>query len=106
LNQWTKLNGIKDYRFTSWANTYTCDPLVYFEPTCVEQLKEIVELAAKNEKRIKVVGCGHSYRGIQASNDYMISMKCMNSILEVKLNKFLPFKVICLLQLMTKTVFF
>jgi len=42
-------------------------------------------LAAAREKRktVKVVGCGHSFNDIACTDDYMISLKQMNRVIEV-----------------------
>jgi len=39
--------------------------------------------ARENEKTVKVVGCGHSFNDIACTDDYMISLKKMNRIIEV-----------------------
>ncbi len=78
------INGIKGKRFTNWAKTFSCDPTLYFEPKTVDELKEILKLADSNEKTIKIVGFGHSPSSIACTNDYMISLKYFDRILEVR----------------------
>ena len=62
-NKSIKLNGIPNYVFKDWSNVTSCSPLLYFEPDSVEQLKEILRLADTNNKKLKIVGEGHSWSG-------------------------------------------
>jgi L-gulonolactone oxidase len=57
--------------------------LLYFEPKTVDEIKEILKLADVNDKKVKVVGHGHSPSNIACTDDYMILMKNFNRILDV-----------------------
>ena len=57
--------------------------MLYFEPKTVDEIKEILKLADVNDKKVKVVGHGHSPSNIACTDDYMISMKNFNRILDV-----------------------
>lgn len=85
------MNGIKGKCFTNWANTFSCEPQLYFEPKNVDELKDILKLAQVNEKKVKVVGFGHSPSSIACTNDYMVSLKYFDRILEVRLAAFIRF---------------
>jgi L-gulonolactone oxidase len=80
--------GIKNWRFLNWAETYSCTPLIYFEPNNVDELREILRMAEANKKKLRVVGVGHSPSSIACSNDYMVSLKKFNKIIDV--NQFCP----------------
>jgi len=43
----------------------------------------VLEKARLDKKTVKVVGCGYSFNGINCTDDYMISMKNVNKIIEV-----------------------
>ena len=78
------LNGLKNHQFKNWAETYSCSPSLYFEPNTYDELKEIIELAKSNEKKIRCVGCGHSPSDIACTKDYMVSLNKLNRILDVR----------------------
>ena len=75
--------GIKGKCFQNWAQTYKCYPERYFEPRTFEEVKDILSSAVANEKRVKIVGIGHSPSNIACTNDYMISFKNLNKIIDV-----------------------
>lgn len=77
------LNGVRNYHFENWAQTHSCDPLLYFEPNTFDEVREIVELAKSNEKKLKCVGCGHSPSEIACTSDYMISLNKLNRIIDI-----------------------
>ncbi|NP_001088534.1 uncharacterized protein LOC495407 [Xenopus laevis] len=79
--------GRGGYKFENWAQTYGSSPELYFQPTCVEEIKEILDLARQRSKRVKVVGGGHSPSDIACTDDFMIRMDKMNRILKVDKEK-------------------
>ncbi len=58
-------------------------PSLYFEPKSLNELKDILKNAEANKKKIRVVGCGHSPSAICCTNDFMVSLKHFNKILDV-----------------------
>jgi L-gulonolactone oxidase len=55
-------------------------------PRCFANLSstlQIIHLAAKKNKHIKVVGSGHSPSDLACTNDYMISIHKLNRVLSV-----------------------
>lgn len=75
--------GIKGKRITNWSGTYSCTPEQYFEPECEEDLLEILDLARTGKKTVRVMGCGQSPSDLPFTNDYLISMKKFDNVLEV-----------------------
>ncbi|GAB5593902.1 D-arabinono-1 [Umbelopsis nana] len=73
----------ENFHFRNWASTYGCFPELYFEPSTEDQVIEIVQAAAKNNKHIKVVGSGHSPSDLACTNDYMINIHKLNRVLFV-----------------------
>ena len=69
--------------FRNWADTFGCQPELYFEPKDVEEVREIVLLAKANGKKVRVLGKGHSPSDLCFTNDYLISLKNINRILAV-----------------------
>ncbi|KAJ2964478.1 hypothetical protein NQZ79_g617 [Umbelopsis isabellina] len=75
------------HQFRNWANTFGCSPELYFEPCTEREIVEIIQLATKNKKGIKVVGSGHSPSDLALTNDYMISIHKLNRLLAVDKDK-------------------
>ncbi|XP_018423978.1 PREDICTED: L-gulonolactone oxidase-like [Nanorana parkeri] len=76
--------GRAGFKFQNWAQTYGSNPELYFQPTCAEEVKEILDLARQRSKRVKVVGGGHSPSDIACTDDFMIRLDKMNKVLKVK----------------------
>ncbi|MEE6515876.1 hypothetical protein FKM82_025008 [Ascaphus truei] len=79
--------GCGGFKFQNWAETYGSSPELYFQPTCVEEIKEILDLARQRSKRVKVVGAGHSPSNIACTDDFMIRMDKMNKIIKMDKEK-------------------
>ncbi|XP_050804836.1 L-gulonolactone oxidase [Gopherus flavomarginatus] len=77
------VHGQGGFKFQNWARTYGSSPELSFQPTSVEEIKEILDLARQRSKRVKVVGGGHSPSDIACTDDFMVQMGKMNKILKV-----------------------
>ncbi|XP_062504109.1 L-gulonolactone oxidase-like [Corticium candelabrum] len=77
------MEGRKGYKFLNWARTYSCTPLLYFEPSTLQEIQELLGRAKRERKHVKVAGCGHSPSDIACTTDYMISLRKFNRVLEV-----------------------
>ncbi|XP_067394275.1 L-gulonolactone oxidase isoform X2 [Emydura macquarii macquarii] len=77
------VHGQGGVKFQNWARTYGSSPELYFQPTSVEEIKEILDMARQRSKRVKVVGGGHSPSDIACTDDFMVQMGKMNKILQV-----------------------
>jgi hypothetical protein len=76
-------NGVSGMLIENWSKTFSCKPELYFEPKSVDEIKEILNLAKINKKKIKIIGAGHSPSSIALSNDYLISLKHLRNVLSV-----------------------
>nr|AGQ16462.1 gulonolactone oxidase [Fluvitrygon signifer] len=81
------VQGIEGYKFWNWAETYACQPELYFEPSSVEEVRQILELAKKRSKRVKIVGCGHSPSDIVCTDGYLIRLNHLNKMQKVDKEK-------------------
>ncbi|XP_020839638.1 L-gulonolactone oxidase isoform X2 [Phascolarctos cinereus] len=81
------VHGHKGFKFRNWAKTYGCHPEMYFQPTCVEEVKQVLDLARQQNKRVKATGGGHSPSDIACTDGFMIHMGKMNRILKVDKEK-------------------
>ncbi|KAM4680648.1 L-gulonolactone oxidase-like isoform 1-T1 [Amazona ochrocephala] len=82
-----QVHGQGGVKFQNWAKTYGCSPELYFQPTSVEEIREILDMARQRNKRVKVVGGGHSPSDIACTDDFMIQMGKMNRVLKVDKEK-------------------
>lgn len=81
------VHGYKGVKFQNWARTYGCYPEMYYQPTSVEEIREVLALARQQNKRVKVVGGGHSPSDIACTDGFMIHMGKMNRVLKVDMEK-------------------
>uniref|UniRef100_A0A8U7MNP3 L-gulonolactone oxidase n=1 Tax=Corvus moneduloides TaxID=1196302 RepID=A0A8U7MNP3_CORMO len=82
-----QVQGQGGVKFQNWAGTYGSSPELFFRPRSVDEIREILELARQRDKRVKVVGGGHSPSDIACSEDFMIHMGKINRILQVDKDK-------------------
>ncbi|NWI14975.1 GGLO oxidase, partial [Crypturellus soui] len=82
-----QVHGQGGVKFQNWAKTYGSSPELYFQPTSVEEIREILDMARQRNKRVKVVGGAHSPSDIACTDDFMIQMGKMNRILKVDKEK-------------------
>ncbi|XP_071482487.1 L-gulonolactone oxidase-like [Diadema antillarum] len=74
---------MEGYTFQNWAQTFSCQPELYFEPDNVEELKQILARAREEGKRVKVCGSRHSPSDIACTTGFMINMKNISRVISV-----------------------
>lgn len=73
-------------KFTNWGQTYTCTPLVVFEPETEYQCELILELARREGKVVRAAGVGHSPSDLACTRGYLLRTDKLNSVVEVSLD--------------------
>ncbi|KAK3727192.1 hypothetical protein RRG08_047485 [Elysia crispata] len=73
--------------FNNWSKTYYYTPELYFEPKTTEEIKQILCYASEKGKKVKTVGCGHSFSDLACTTDFMISMARYNRVLKIDKEK-------------------
>jgi L-gulonolactone oxidase len=73
-------------RFTNWGQTYTCTPLVVFEPETEYQCELILELARREGQVVRAVGVGHSPSDLACTRGYLLRTDKLNAVVEVRLD--------------------
>lgn len=72
----------------TWANTYQCSPQFYFQPKTLEDIKNIVNNARKLNKKLMVVGSGHSPSDLtiisNPFNEWYVNLDKFNKLLDEK----------------------
>ncbi|KAG7192069.1 D-arabinono-1,4-lactone oxidase [Scheffersomyces spartinae] len=74
--------ALKSFHRT-WAGTFYCKPEAYFQPTNVEEIKELVNQARINHKTIMTVGSGHSPSDLTMTNEWLCNLDKFNRVLKV-----------------------
>ena len=69
-----------------WMNrgrNLRCVPARHYEPTTVAELQEIVALARREGRKVRVVGDSHSWSPLCVTDDYLVSIRGLRRILSI-----------------------
>lgn len=70
--------------YSNWDGIKTCTPTGYFTPTNEGEISHLVKYSASTGTRVKVVGGGLSFSGVQMTEGgYIISLDKMSNILNI-----------------------
>ena len=72
-----------EMKWTNWAGNQTATPAAFVKPRGKDELSAIVRRAAAMSRRVKVVGAGHSFTDIAATDGVLISLDNHNRVLDV-----------------------
>ena len=67
--------------WTNWAGNQACAPYAQERPASEADLVQIVKTAAANERRVKVVGAGHSFTGIACTDGHLVDLSSYGRVL-------------------------
>src|SRR3954464_1172925 len=65
----------------NWARNQACAPFAQERPASESELVEIVKVAASGERRVKVVGAGHSFTGIACTDGHLVELSDYGRVL-------------------------
>ncbi|RIB23145.1 hypothetical protein C2G38_2139898 [Gigaspora rosea] len=71
---------IKNKTWTSYNGAVHLSPDAIFEPTTLEELIDIVNLARINNKTIRCAGEGHTGSSLSVTKDYLVVVKKLNKV--------------------------
>lgn len=71
-------------RFYNWSKTFTCSPLITFEPSNVEECRLVFELARREDRTVRIVGAGLSPSDVGCTTEFMLRTHRMNKIRAVR----------------------
>lgn len=66
----------------TWAGTFYCKPQAIFQPTNLDQIKELIKQARLNKKTIMTVGSGHSPSDLTMTTEWLCNLDKFNSVLK------------------------
>ena len=59
----------------NWSRQHQWQPSEVCYPTTEEEVVGIVHKAATERKKIRIIGCGHSFTPLYVTNDYLVSLR-------------------------------
>ena len=68
----------------NWSGRVECRPSKYAEPKSLEELQVVVRDAAASGKKVRVVGSGHSFTELVATDDVLITLDGLQGLVEAK----------------------
>lgn len=66
----------------TWAGTFYCKPQAIFQPTSIDEIKELVNQARIHGKTIMTVGSGHSPLDLTMTKEWLCNLDKFNKILK------------------------
>lgn len=79
--------GNRGTKWSNWAGNVECVAEHIFYPRTEAEIVEVIQLATKEKKRIRVVGEGHSFSKLIATDHFIVSLKYMAGIIHVDKEK-------------------
>lgn len=76
--------GQKNHVFKNWAGIYTARPQLYFQPSSIDEVVEIVNAARKHGKTVVTVGSGHSPSNMCVTDEWLVNLDNMQKLHEFK----------------------
>lgn len=67
--------------WSNWAGNQVCAPFVQERPTSEADLVRIVKEASAHDRRVKVVGAGHSFTGIACTDGHLVDLSDYGQVL-------------------------
>src|SRR3954452_23393685 len=65
----------------NWAGNQVCAPFTQERPSTEAELVHIVKEAAARDRRVKVVGAGHSFTGIACTDGHLVDLSDYGKVL-------------------------
>jgi UDP-N-acetylenolpyruvoylglucosamine reductase len=71
----------KKIKKNNWAGNINWIPDSTFYPETLDDLKEIIKLASRNDKKVKALGSGHSFSACATTDGLQVSMQKLNRVI-------------------------
>jgi FAD/FMN-containing dehydrogenase len=75
-----------NYRWRNHGKNLTSTVARYYEPTSATEVQQIVNTARQDGKKARMVGDSHSWSPLAVTEDYLISTRRLNKILDITAN--------------------
>jgi L-gulonolactone oxidase len=70
-------------KWRNWGRTQSCNPVSLKRPATEDDIRSIVENAARKGQHVKVRGAGHSFTDIACTDGVMVSLDRYNKVIDV-----------------------
>lgn len=70
-------------RWQNWCGLVDCSPLRIETPASIEEVQRVVREAAREGKRVRVVGSGHSFTDLVRTDEVLVSLDKLQGLVEV-----------------------
>ena len=77
---WPKNGFQNDGTWTNWAGNQTAHPVRIERPRNEMEIVNLVQAAAKEDRRVRVVGAGHSFTGLAVTDEVLVTLDDMDSV--------------------------
>ncbi len=67
----------------NWGRNQCCNPALVLSPQSKEELVSGIAQAVKDNRKINIVGAGHSFSGIVGTHDCLLDMRKLNNIVSI-----------------------
>ncbi|MFE9276737.1 D-arabinono-1,4-lactone oxidase [Paenibacillus glucanolyticus] len=74
---------MKQVQWSNWSGTVRANPRTVLHPTSTQEVVKIVQMCRQEGRRLRVVGSGHSFTPIAASEDCLVSLDGMQGLVHV-----------------------
>ncbi|WP_335872969.1 D-arabinono-1,4-lactone oxidase [Bacillus sp. 2205SS5-2] len=71
----------------NWSESLQFQPQIIQKPTSIEEIVEIVNIASSQNRKIRVIGSGHSFTPLIKTNDILLSLDHLQGVIEVDENE-------------------
>lgn len=72
-----------NHTFVNWARNVRAKPHTYFLPENTDDVQAIVKRAIAENRKVRVVGAGHSWSAVAATSDFMVSLDKLNRFVHI-----------------------
>jgi FAD/FMN-containing dehydrogenase len=72
-----------NFTFRNWGQTITCKPESYCQPDTENDVVDIVKQAIQRNKRVRVVGAGHSWAPLVLTRDVLVNLDKLTRMLQL-----------------------
>ena len=80
---WPKNGFQNDGTWTNWAGNQTAHPVRIERPRNEIEIVNLVQAAAKEDRRVRVVGAGHSFTGLAVTDEVLVTLDDMDSVVSL-----------------------
>jgi len=70
-------------QWRNWSGHVACNPSELSYPETEDQVTEIVQKAIRNNQKIRIVGKGHSFSPLVATNDILVSLDKLSGLIKI-----------------------